>query len=427
MLLGLRLYDGREAMSKKRGSAATASGAAMVAIAGRAGKLKPEQQQFNRLSAQLQSKREELRAWVAFQDRFDQRMEQEYLPLMHVMTEERKRFARAINEVLALPAKVLHLSRKRRDGVRGYLVDMLDALLDVGPDAEPDAEMLAMHDFHSPVSYADKQQVRQQNDAALEDWLDVSMEDGDWGAPPWERAQTQPHADVDGEDAAAAGANHDYAGAEGAHRRARAASERQRKAEQDMRLSLREVYRKLASELHPDREADSVERSRKTELMQRVNLAYKAGDLLTLLTLQIEIEQINGSDLAALPQSLVKRYNQVLRGQLTAIDRELADQCVRYEEILQSRVRLSQPAQVDRGLSQMLSEMRQAITMVGADCAALRDPARRMRIVDTLVQVQSDAVVDERDLGFQELFDELADAVMHAAPGNRRRRAKRSR
>lgn len=393
----------------------------MVAIAGRAGKLKPEQQQFNRLSAQLQSKREELRAWGAFQDRFDQRMEQEYLPLMQVMTDERKRLARAINEVLALPDKVLHLTRKRRDGVRGYLVDMLEALLDVGPDVAPDAEMLAMHDFHSPVSYADKQQVRQQQDAAVDEWLEESMSDGDWGAPPWE----SPHAGAEAGDAA--GGNDGHASGAGAHRRARAASERQRKAEEDMRLSLREVYRKLASELHPDREADSSERGRKTELMQRVNLAYKGGDLLTLLTLQIEIEQINGSDLAALPQSLVKRYNQVLRGQLTAIDRELADQCVRYEEILQSHVRLTQPAQVDRSLSQMLRELRQAITMVGADCAALRDPARRMRIVDSLVQVHRDSAVKARDMEFEELFDELADAMMQSVPGNRRRPSKRSR
>jgi curved DNA-binding protein CbpA len=42
---------------------------------------------------------------------------------------------------------------------------------------------------------------------------------------------------------------------------------------------VREVFRKLASELHPDRETDPAEHARKTELMQRVNQAYKAGDL----------------------------------------------------------------------------------------------------------------------------------------------------
>ena len=39
-------------------------------------------------------------------------------------------------------------------------------------------------------------------------------------------------------------------------------------------LSIREVYRKLVSALHPDREPDPQERARKTALMQRVNQAY---------------------------------------------------------------------------------------------------------------------------------------------------------
>jgi len=57
--------------------------------------------------------------------------------------------------------------------------------------------------------------------------------------------------------------------------------------------AVREVFRKLASELHPDRETDPAEHARKTELMQRVNQTYKAGDLLALLELQLSIEQID--------------------------------------------------------------------------------------------------------------------------------------
>jgi hypothetical protein len=41
--------------------------------------------------------------------------------------------------------------------------------------------------------------------------------------------------------------------------------------------AVREVFRKLVSELHPDRETDPAEHARDTELMQRVNQAYKAG------------------------------------------------------------------------------------------------------------------------------------------------------
>lgn len=50
--------------------------------------------------------------------------------------------------------------------------------------------------------------------------------------------------------------------------------------------SLRDLFRKLASALHPDRETDPVQRARKTTLMQQANVAYASGDLLSLLELQ---------------------------------------------------------------------------------------------------------------------------------------------
>ncbi len=51
-------------------------------------------------------------------------------------------------------------------------------------------------------------------------------------------------------------------------------NEQRREAEaQQATQSVREVYRKLASALHPDRETDERQREAKTALMQRVNQA----------------------------------------------------------------------------------------------------------------------------------------------------------
>jgi curved DNA-binding protein CbpA len=61
---------------------------------------------------------------------------------------------------------------------------------------------------------------------------------------------------------------------------------------------VREIYRKLASALHPDRETDEREREAKTALMQRVNQACEAQDLLALLQLQLQIEQIDERHIA---------------------------------------------------------------------------------------------------------------------------------
>lgn len=53
--------------------------------------------------------------------------------------------------------------------------------------------------------------------------------------------------------------------------------------------SAKESYRKLVSELHPDREFDKTEKERKTELMQRVNAANVENDLSKLLRLEQEV------------------------------------------------------------------------------------------------------------------------------------------
>lgn len=86
---------------------------------------------------------------------------------------------------------------------------------------------------------------------------------------------------------------------------------------------MREVYRKLASALHPGREPDERQREAKTALMQRVNQAYEANDLLVLLELQLQIEQIDASQIANASEQRLKHYNKVLSDQLTELKLEL--------------------------------------------------------------------------------------------------------
>ena len=87
--------------------------------------------------------------------------------------------------------------------------------------------------------------------------------------------------------------------------------------------SVREIYRKLAAALHPDREQDIDERIRKTELMQRVNAAYGKKDLLKLLELQLEIEQIDAEHLTQIADSRLKYFNKILKEQLDELNHEV--------------------------------------------------------------------------------------------------------
>ncbi|MFM0335556.1 molecular chaperone DnaJ [Paraburkholderia fungorum] len=88
-------------------------------------------------------------------------------------------------------------------------------------------------------------------------------------------------------------------------------------------LSLRELYRKLASELHPDRESDPETRKSKTALMQRANDAYNKRNLLQLLELQLELEHLDQNAVNAISEERLKYYNQILKQQVADLDQEI--------------------------------------------------------------------------------------------------------
>jgi hypothetical protein len=93
--------------------------------------------------------------------------------------------------------------------------------------------------------------------------------------------------------------------------------------EQQTSQSIREVYRKLASTLHPDREPDPGERERKTVLMQRINQAYDQKNLLLLLELQLELEHIDQATINSMSANRLKHYNKILKEQLIELEYEI--------------------------------------------------------------------------------------------------------
>ena len=101
------------------------------------------------------------------------------------------------------------------------------------------------------------------------------------------------------------------------------------RVEEDQRRiaqTVREVYRKLASALHPDRITDDVEeaeRASRTALMQRANTAFEAGDLLTLLELQVQIEQVDIAHAAGIAAEQMRHFNKVLAEQLRELEQEI--------------------------------------------------------------------------------------------------------
>jgi hypothetical protein len=103
----------------------------------------------------------------------------------------------------------------------------------------------------------------------------------------------------------------------------RRAEQAQKEEEENISLSIKTVYRQLATALHPDREQNQEEKKRKTELMQRVTQAYRDKNLVELLELQLEVEQINREDLGNIADEKLKYYNKILQRQINELEMEI--------------------------------------------------------------------------------------------------------
>lgn len=88
----------------------------------------------------------------------------------------------------------------------------------------------------------------------------------------------------------------------------------------DAQNALRTVYRQLASALHPDRETDAEQRTRKTALMSEVNAAYERKDLSTLLRIQLQAEMADAGKATQLSDARLKAMCDLLAEQVKALD-----------------------------------------------------------------------------------------------------------
>ena len=101
--------------------------------------------------------------------------------------------------------------------------------------------------------------------------------------------------------------------------------DKQAEAEKLVNQSLKTVYLKIASIIHPDREPDESKKAEKTELLQRANEAYEQEDLFYLLKLQLEVEQSKNGSNKGLTAEQVKFYQQALEAQSQALKKQIQE------------------------------------------------------------------------------------------------------
>jgi hypothetical protein len=337
-----------------------------IGVPGSARTLTKTQKRFNQLVQRLSGQREEIARWKTYRDAHQRRIAGEWQPLIERYRSQRVAMVTLLDAALDGPG----LGKRQREKVHDILLGILQDLLVEWEEPE----LVRLYDKHAPATFEDAkdEQLEAMRIAAseafgvdldevegvetpedLSAWMDAQLAARNQRAARGHRSQRPRNARVAAEEA----------------QRAKAA-----KAAEEGTQSLREVFRSLAGRLHPDREADALERVRKTELMKEVNQAYKAGDLLKLLELQLAVEQIKLGDLGALADERLRRYVIVLERQSQRLDNELLALIEPFATTVEGRrPRTLTPDVVDVALNVDIGELRVTLRRLERDLERFRD------------------------------------------------------
>lgn len=254
--------------------------------------LSKQQKAFNTLVSKIRRARERLQQWHDAMQRAAQKQAAHIDPKMRSLNAQRKEL------VLALDAMQFDPRYNKTD--RRRLRDMIEVLGQSCLAMQADAKIEA-------ILSRQRAPKREERSSGMDDLF---------GFDEFTEADAQA-ADAPDSDPFDAGSD-DSAGF---HQRPRVDCENRPRDSQAP--TLRAIYRKLASALHPDREPDPQERARKTALLQRANIAHQNGDLLALLGLQLEIAMVDSAHLSSLADAQIKDYVQALKAQLADLEEEI--------------------------------------------------------------------------------------------------------
>jgi len=452
-----------------RGAGLRGGGAGLVPLPGSAGApLTPEQKRFRKLSGQVEAARESLERFRQQAREYGQRQAELTRPLVAELL--------SCGEVLLRAMEAFdgaqRLSPAQRRTLRRSIAEQAAELIEL-TDGPPPDWVVEIHDRHARKTHA--QQVQEDKlsmqamlgEALGEDLGDELLSDEELAArlaqamaqDARRKEEAEAAEAAEEADAAAApgtqarhrpGAASRAAGpgvARGARDRASAAAQRQAAEALQFTQSVREVYRRLASALDPDRVTEGPEREAMTALMQQANQAYEGKDLLKLLDLQARLDSHASGDAAqrvmGLSAATLRHYNHLLEQELGELRTALL---VEQDQLLESHPGLA-PYLLGRTdgktraevLAQAgqdeLRELRSQIQQAQASLQALSNAASGRRWLTRQRQQQR---VDDEDSALEDFlsslledgpsglgpgaFDDVDDARPYAPPRRGRKR-----
>lgn len=350
-------------------AAAETSGQALRLNAGKgAAKLSAAQQHFNRLLAKIDKLEGQVTEMQTLGDAFRPLYSSTLAPLRQAHLAMVRRMALLLDE--RLQRKGLTPAQQRNG------LDILCSLCEMLA-MKGDAQMAALHDQRSPRTLRQKEEAQAaQLRAMMEDALGQSldMEAQDESLNPMEAlmraGQESLNAAMQAEEARQAAAQ---------ARKKKKPTPAQHKAAQEQEDAdsvLRQVYRQLASALHPDRERDPAEHQRKTALMSEANAAYARQDLMALLHLQLRIAQADAQDLLQQPEERIAAMTRLLKQQAAELESELfARQQHLQQEFELAFYQTPSAATLRRQLEEQAQALKDELAFMEQDLALVQDDA----------------------------------------------------
>jgi hypothetical protein len=355
--------------------------------------LSPQQKKFNQLVKRIDVARRRLATWVEHVPLYAQAHHHRAQPLRTELAGLQQQMVRRLDKMSAMPGgpKQGGWSKAQRETMSRVICDVTAQFID-DEDTTPEvaAELKALHDRHADVDFDEqaresmavmKTMIETVSGLDLGDETFESEEELIERARERMKEHQQQRADAPEPDA--------DPGHAGRYRRAEHAARRQQakhaKQAEEASQSVREVFRKLASALHPDRASDDADRASRTAMMQRVNEAYANKDLLTLLSLQLEIEQIDAEHLARATSQRAAQYNRVLTEQLQELEAEIEARefgfCAEYGITTSRRL---DPERLGMLLDQEVAALRSALVEAQRDLRLVQHAAGAKRWLDDM-------------------------------------------
>ncbi len=288
-----------------------------------------------------------------------------------------------------------------------------------------DTQMRAIHDLYSDEKMADQDETQLEDMRELLSEMGIELPDLDDKANALEQAQAalkalqekmqreqeleeqrQAKREQKRQERRAAKAKTDP--------KAQAKLASQEQAAQEAQSSLKNIYRQLARQLHPDRAENDEQRMHHHDLMSQVNAAYDKQDLLTLLKLQLKAQQIDASAMNSVAEDKLKAWVSLLRAQAKELNADVLN--LRMQMMGEFRLPYGQPVTVqalEASYTLATKEYDEVLHLMRSDLALIEDDAGLKRWAKAQSRLMAE---DERMMMAEDedmaLMDEILDGIM---------------